>query len=122
MSRNVNVRAAVVQAATTVFDSVGAVGLVERWAAQAAAEGVQLAVFPEAFVGGYPKGSTFGAVVGARTDAGREEFGRYFDAAVTVPGTACTWWWASSSATAERCTARWSSWPLTGPCWASGAS
>ncbi len=86
MSRNVNVRAAVVQAATTVFDSVGAVGSVERWAAQAAAEGVQLAVFPEAFVGGYPKGSTFGAVVGARTDAGREEFGRYFDAAVTVPG------------------------------------
>jgi len=86
MSRNVRVRAAVVQAATTVFDSAGAVGLVERWAVQAAGEGVQLAVFPEAFVGGYPKGSTFGAVVGARTDAGREEFGRYFAAAVTVPG------------------------------------
>lgn len=86
MSENVNVRAAVVQAATAVFDSAGAVGLVEQWAAQAANEGVQLAVFPEAFVGGYPRGSTFGAVVGSRSDAGREEFRRYFDAAVTVPG------------------------------------
>lgn len=86
MSRNVQVRAAVVQSATTVFDSAGAVGLVEQWAARAAADKVQLAVFPEAFVGGYPKGSTFGAVVGARTDSGREEFGRYFDASITVPG------------------------------------
>ncbi len=86
MNAGVQVRAAVVQAATTVFDTAGAVRLVEQWAARAADRGAQLAVFPEAFVGGYPKGSAFGAVVGSRTDAGREEFRRYFDAAIEVPG------------------------------------
>jgi len=83
---SVKVRAAVVQAATTVFDSAGAVDLVEQWVTKAAAESVQLLVFPEGFVGGYPKGCTFGAVVGSRTDAGREEFRRYHSAAVMVPG------------------------------------
>jgi len=55
---SVKVRAAVVQAATTVFDSAGAVDLVEQWVTKAAAESVQLLVFPEGFVGGYPKGCT----------------------------------------------------------------
>jgi len=33
-------------------------------------------LFPEAFVSGYPRGLDFGAVVGSRTDAGREDFKR----------------------------------------------
>ena len=37
----------------------------------------ELVVFPGAFLGGYPKGLTFGAPVGTRTRAGREEFLRY---------------------------------------------
>jgi nitrilase len=41
-----------------------------------------LVVFPEAFLGGYPKGLSFGAHVGSRTDEGREEFRRYYEAAV----------------------------------------
>jgi nitrilase len=45
-------------------------------------------VFPEAFLSGYPKGSSFGAVVGARTDAGREEYRLYWESAVDVPGPA----------------------------------
>lgn len=80
------VRAAVVQSVTALFDTQGAVALVDRWAAAAAAEGAQLVVFPEAYVGGYPKGSTFGAVVGSRTDEGRDEFARYHRAAIDVPG------------------------------------
>ncbi|WNV85455.1 nitrilase-related carbon-nitrogen hydrolase [Umezawaea sp. Da 62-37] len=81
-----NIRAAVVQSATTLFDSRGAVALVDKWAAKARAEGARLVVFPEAYVGGYPKGSTFGGVVGGRTDEGREEFARYHRAAIEVPG------------------------------------
>lgn len=81
-----SVRAAVVQSATTLFDTQGAVALVHEWAARAAAEGARLVVFPEAYVGGYPKGSTFGGVVGSRTDAGREEFARYHRSAIQVPG------------------------------------
>jgi nitrilase len=45
-------------------------------------------VFPEAFVGGYPKGLGFGARMGSRTPEGREEFRRYFDAAIEVPDPA----------------------------------
>lgn len=49
-------------------------------------EGVELAVFPEAYVGGYPKGLDFGARVGSRTPAGRDDFLRYWESAITVPG------------------------------------
>jgi nitrilase len=43
-------------------------------------------VFPEALLGGYPKGLDFGAVVGSRSDAGREMFARYFKGAIVCPG------------------------------------
>jgi predicted amidohydrolase len=55
-------------------------------AAEAAAEGARLAVFPEAFVGGYPKGIDFGARVGSRSAEGREWFRRYYESAISVPG------------------------------------
>lgn len=58
----------------------------ERYIREAAAEGARLVVLPEAFLGGYPKGLDFEITVGARTPAGREQFRRYADAAVNVPG------------------------------------
>ena len=48
--------------------------------------GAEIAVFPEAFIGGYPKGSTFGAPVGLRTDDGRRQYERYSNGAVTLDG------------------------------------
>ncbi|KAG5353061.1 hypothetical protein C0989_010869 [Termitomyces sp. Mn162] len=50
----------------------------------------QLCVFPEAFIGGYPKLSTFGASVGTRTDVGRDQFARYHAGAIEVPSPALT--------------------------------
>jgi nitrilase len=50
--------------------------------------GARLAVFPEAFLPGYPRGITFGTVVGDRTSEGRDHFRRYWDASVDVPGPA----------------------------------
>lgn len=41
-----------------------------------------------ASIGGYPKFSSFGAVVGTRSDAGRDEFLAYHNAAIHVPGPA----------------------------------
>jgi len=35
---------------------------------------------------GYPKFSTFGATVGARSTEGRQEYVRYFNAAITASG------------------------------------
>lgn len=52
----------------------------------AASGGAELAVFPEAFIGGYPKGTSFGAVIGMRSPEGRHEYQRYAQGAITVPG------------------------------------
>jgi len=46
---------------------------------------VDLVVIPEAVLGGYPKGSTFGAYLGYRLPEGREEFLQYYKQSVNVP-------------------------------------
>lgn len=83
------VRAAVVQAAPVQFDSAATVPLVNGLVADARAAGAQLVVFPEAFLGGYPKGVDFGTRVGMRLPGGREFFARYFAGAMEVPGPVC---------------------------------
>jgi len=81
-------RAAVVQAAAVGFDLERGLDKVARLAREASEGGASLALFPEAFLPGYPRGITFGTVVGDRTAEGREHFRRYFDASVDVPGPA----------------------------------
>ena len=81
-------RVAVVQAGSILFDSDTTLVKAERLIAEAAGAGARLIVFPEAFVGGYPKGADFGARVGSRTPEGRKLFRRYFEDAVDVPGPA----------------------------------
>ncbi|KAK9898718.1 carbon-nitrogen hydrolase [Cystobasidium minutum MCA 4210] len=49
-------------------------------------ERVQLVVFPEAFIGGYPKFSTFGVRVGARSDSGRQEYVQYHKNSISTSG------------------------------------
>ena len=71
-----------------MFDREATLEKVRTWTADAAAKGAQIAVFPEAFVSGYPKGLDFGARVGSRTAGGRAMFRRYFESAVGVPGPA----------------------------------
>jgi len=81
-----NVRVAVVQAGSIPFEREATLAKAEQLVAEAAGTGARLAVFPEAFVGGYPKGADFGARVGSRTPEGRKLFRRYFDGAIDVPG------------------------------------
>jgi len=77
-------RVAVVQAGSVLYDTPATVAKAERLIAEAA--GARLIVFPEAFIGGYPKGQDFGARVGSRTPEGRKLFRRYFESAIDVPG------------------------------------
>ena len=69
-----------------VFDTPSTLQRVEARCREAASAGAQLLVFPEALLGGYPKGLTFGATVGNRTDEGREHYRRYSLAAIQCPG------------------------------------
>lgn len=83
-----NVRASVVQAASVAFDRERTLEKVRALAADAVRDGAELVVFPEAFVSAYPKGLDFGARMGMRSPEGREDFRRYYDSAVEVPGPA----------------------------------
>jgi nitrilase len=81
-------RAAVVQDAPAAFDLPASLERALALVAQAAAKGARLVVFPEAFLGGYPKGLDFGARVGMRAPEGRDLFRRYYEGALDVPGPA----------------------------------
>jgi len=78
--------AAVVQTASVAFDAAATVDKVDTFMREAGDKGAKLVVFPEAFVGGYPKGLDFGARIGLRTDAGRDAFRVYYEGAINVPG------------------------------------
>ncbi|QCO19603.1 carbon-nitrogen hydrolase family protein (plasmid) [Azospirillum brasilense] len=80
------VKVAAVQAATVPFDAAAATARTVDLIAEAASTGASLAVFPEAFIGGYPKGLDFGCSIGRRTPEGRADFARYVRGAITVPG------------------------------------
>jgi nitrilase len=80
------VKVAVVQAGGILFDAEAATANAERLLVETA--GADLVVFPEAFIGGYPKGHDFGARVGSRTAEGRKTFRRYNEGSIEVPGIA----------------------------------
>jgi nitrilase len=69
-----------------MFDTAATLRRVELLSRDASKSGVEFLVFPEALLGGYPKGLDFGVTVGARTDEGREMFLRYWNAAIDCPG------------------------------------
>ena len=80
------VKASVAQVGAVPFDVPASVSKAEEWIARAGADGCQIVVFPEAFIAGYPKGADFDISIGRRTERGRDEFRRYFEASITVPG------------------------------------
>jgi len=81
-------RAAVIQAGSVPFDSKRSLEKACSLMADAAGQGAKLVVFPEAFISAYPKGLDFGARLGSRTPEGRNDFRRYFESAIEVPGPA----------------------------------
>src|SRR4051794_22328694 len=86
--RSAPVNVAVVQAAPVLFDTPGTLQKLADLAPDAARRGAELVVSPEAFVGGSPKGHDFGVSLGVRSPDGRDEFRRYFESAVELPGPA----------------------------------
>ncbi|KAF7306846.1 hypothetical protein MIND_00476800 [Mycena indigotica] len=82
-------RVSVVQTCTQAYDLTATLNKLEEMTKMARdRDDSELAVFPEAFIGGYPKYSTFGAVVGERSLEGRDEYVQYHTGAIKVPSAA----------------------------------
>lgn len=77
---------AVVQAASVGGDTGATLEKAIALIAECGRSGANIVVFPEAFIGGYPKGAAFNIFVGARTPEGREEFRHYYRQAIAIPG------------------------------------
>lgn len=75
----------VVQASSILFNVDETIDKFEELSIEASRQGAKLAVFPEAFLGGYPYGFDFGARIGYRTDSGRETFLKYYESAIEIP-------------------------------------
>jgi nitrilase len=71
-----SVKVAVVQATPALFDR------------EATAQKARLVVFPEAFIPAYPRGLSFGMVVGGRILEGRRTWQMVWESAVEIPGAA----------------------------------
>ncbi len=80
------VRAAVVQAAPVIMDRQGTMERIRKLTGEAAEQGARIILFPEAFIPCYPRGLSFGSVVGNRTMEGRKDWSRYYENSIDVPG------------------------------------
>ena len=80
------IKGAVVQAGSCLYDTARTLEKFEDLLGDAARAGAELVVFPEAFIGGYPKGADFGARVGSRTKDGRADYQRYYESAIALTG------------------------------------
>lgn len=79
-------KAAVAQAASIPGDPLASARKAAELIAEAAVAGARLLVFPEAFLGSYPKGKAFGAPVGMRKPEGRKAFQSYWEQSITLDG------------------------------------
>lgn len=77
---------AVVQAEPVMFDKAACLEKALKLIEECTAKGVELVVFPELFIPGYPFGMTFGFTTGSRTAEGREDWKRYYDNSILADG------------------------------------
>lgn len=81
-----NVTVAVVQATPAMLNRAECLEKIREKLEQATQAGATLAVFPEAFIPGYPRGFGFGATIGNRTFEGRDLFRSLTEESIEIPG------------------------------------
>ena len=77
-------RVALIQAEPVMFDKQAGTEKALQLIRKAGEEKAELIVFPELFIPGYPIGMNFGFSMGKRTEAGRADWKRYYDASLIV--------------------------------------
>ena len=85
MDHLTSVKVAVIQAAPILFARAATVNMACQLIREAAAQGAQLVLFPEAFIPAYPRGLSFGMVVGSRRPEGRQLWQTYWTQSVEIP-------------------------------------
>jgi len=83
-----SVKVAVVQAAPVLFEREPTVVKACELISEAATKGAELVLFPEAYIPAYPRGLSFGMVIGSRKPEGRQLWQTYWDNAVEIPSPA----------------------------------
>lgn len=81
-------KVAVVQAAPVLFDRDASTEKASRLIKDAGEQGAQVVLLPEAFIPAYPRGFSFGMVVGSRSPEGRLLWQRYWENSVEIPSPA----------------------------------
>lgn len=81
-----SVRAAVIQAGAVVMDREATTAKAVKLIKEAGARGARLILLPEAFIPAYPRGLALGSKIGSRSPQGREDWLRYWQNSVAVPG------------------------------------
>ncbi len=78
------IKVGVVQESPVFFDKAKTIDKIEALVNTYAPEGCELLVFPESFIPGYPRGFTFGANIGSRTDEGRKLYADYYENSIDL--------------------------------------
>jgi nitrilase len=78
------VKVCLIQDSPVFFNKEKTIEKVEELVKAYSAQGVQLIVFPESFIPGYPRGFSFGATIGKRTDEGRKLFAEYYNNSLDI--------------------------------------
>lgn len=79
MKINHKTKVGVIQATPALFDIKKTVDIVISWIEKGAKEGCDLLLFPESFIPCYPRGLSYDAIIGRRTDRAREQWLDYWD-------------------------------------------
>lgn len=81
-----NCKVALVQAEPIMFDMEACLEKTLELITECTKENAELIVFPELFIPGYPIGLNFGFSLGKRTEDGRADWKKYYDASIVAGG------------------------------------
>ncbi|MDY0235041.1 MAG: carbon-nitrogen hydrolase family protein [Gudongella sp.] len=79
-----NIRIALAQVSPVIMNKDETIKKAIKIIENAGKEGSNLVVFPESFIPAYPRGFSYGFVVGSRTMEGRKDWKKYYDNSVVV--------------------------------------